>query len=101
MWSEALSALHQAAFRGALPVERVTEALHQLDALPVSVAEIGPDHRRRALTIARSLGWAKTYDAEYVALARSLDCAILSVDRRLIAGATQLVEFMAPADLRS
>ena len=35
----------------------------------------------RAWEIADQLGWAKTYDAEYLALAMILDCQIATLDR--------------------
>jgi predicted nucleic acid-binding protein len=31
-----------------------------------------------ATSVAAKLGWSKTYDAEYVALARRLDCCVAS-----------------------
>ena len=34
--------------------------------------------------VADELGWAKTYDAQYVALARMLDCKLVSIDERLL-----------------
>ena len=33
-----------------------------------------------AWRVADELGWAKTYDAEYVALARLLDCRLVTLD---------------------
>ena len=41
---------------------------------------------RDATRLARDRGWAKTYDAEYLALARALRCPVLSIDRRLARG---------------
>ena len=35
-----------------------------------------------AWRVADELGWAKTYDAEYVALARLLDCRLVTLDLR-------------------
>ena len=46
------------------------------------------------------LGWAKTYDAEYVALAQILDIPILTRDRRLArGGASRFVRLLGPMDL--
>jgi len=45
------------------------------------------------------LGWAKTYDAEYVALARTLECSLLTTDRRLQRGAERIVDTVGPSDL--
>lgn len=55
--------------------------------------------RREAWLIADNLGWAKIYDAEYVALARILDCRLFTVDDRLRRGAARIVEIVGPRDL--
>lgn len=52
-----------------------------------------------AWSIATELGWAKTYDAEYVALARLLGCRLVTLDGRLRRAAGELVEIVAPSDL--
>lgn len=36
-----------------------------------------------AWRVADELGWAKTYDAQYVALAQMLDCQLVSVDEKM------------------
>lgn len=99
MWSEALSALLEATYRGALPGDQLDGAVERLEALPVVVAGGDADHRRRSLQVARSLGWAKSYDAEYVALAQAFGCPLLTVDARLARGAGELIELVRPASL--
>lgn len=99
MWSESLSALLEGALRGVLPWERLAAAVARLEALPVAVAGGDVDHRRRAIELARSLGWAKTYDAEYVALAQRMSCALLTADARLSRRVAGLVEVIGPASL--
>lgn len=101
MWSEALSALAQAAFRAEFPPSALDEALRRLEALPIGVVNSGSTHRQRALDLARSLGWAKTYDAEYLALAQALGCSLLTVDARLTRGAGHIVEILGPEALSS
>ena len=99
MWSETLSALAQAAYRRQMPPTALVTALDRLEALPIRLVPAGPDHRRDALQIAQDLGWAKTYDAEYVALARSLGCSLLTTDQRLTRGAERIVDIVGPLDL--
>lgn len=57
------------------------------------------DMLERAWSIADSLGWAKTYDAEYVALAQILDCPLLTRDARLYRGAGRVARIIGPAEL--
>ena len=99
MWSEALSALLEGAYRGDIPAGVLEGALERLEALDVALEEVDADHRRRALQLARSLGWAKSYDAEYVALAQALACPLLTLDARLSRGVGHLVEVMSPERL--
>jgi predicted nucleic acid-binding protein len=98
MWSEARSALHEAAWRGEIVPEDAEDALQALEALPI--------HRRsprglgvEAWRIADELGWAKTYDAEYVGLARLLRCRLVTVDSRLRRGAGRLGFVVLPDEL--
>jgi predicted nucleic acid-binding protein len=77
MWSDATSSLHEAVWRRA--------------------------HRRLHATawqIAEDMGWAKTYDAEYVALARLLDARVVTLDSRLRRGADRLGLVVLPEELR-
>ncbi len=96
--SERTSSLASAAVRGAIPQELVFEAFDRLEAISVRIMETDATHRRAALALARSLGWAKTYDAEYVVLAQRLACPILTTDTRLARGAAHIVEMLDPRD---
>jgi predicted nucleic acid-binding protein len=49
-----------------------------------------PELRDEAWRLADVLGWAKTYDAEYVAMARLLGCRLVTLDARLRRGADRL-----------
>ena len=96
--SEALSALHEAAFRGEISQDLARAASERLQVVPIDL--VRPDGLAAAAwEVADALGWAKTYDAEYVALARLLGCALLTVDARLARGAGHLVRIIGPADL--
>ncbi|HUG65235.1 MAG TPA: type II toxin-antitoxin system VapC family toxin [Gaiellaceae bacterium] len=98
MWAEVRSGLHEAAWRG--DVDRAT-ALRAHDLLmaapiePRSPAALGTESWR----IADELGWARTYDADYVALASILGCRLVTLDKRLRRGADRLGFVVSPAEL--
>ena len=94
--SEWTSSLAAAAFRHEIPEDALLDAFDRLETLPVTIVDGSRDDRRQALLLARSLGWAKAYDAEYVALAMRQSCPLLTTDERLIRGAGQLVEMLDP-----
>ena len=80
MWSEARSALHEAVRRGAASAEQGRRAL---ETAPIRART----HRRlgyECWRIADELGWAKTYDAEYIALAGLLGCRMVTIDGSLL-----------------
>jgi predicted nucleic acid-binding protein len=49
--------------------------------------------------VAEELGWAKTYDANYVALARLLGCRLITLDARMRRGTTRLGFVIGPTEL--
>jgi predicted nucleic acid-binding protein len=98
MWSETISILRELAFRGGITNEAAAVGLDRLLDAPVDKVA-SSDLYRDATSIARQLGWAKTHDAEYVALARSLAAPLVTVDRRLALGAARLVRVIAPPQL--
>ena len=84
--------------RGEINVTRATRAATVLDTLGLAYAQPG-SLVVPAFELATRLGWAKTYDAEYVSLASRLACPLLSLDARLARGAAQVVQVLGPADL--
>ena len=63
--SQTLSVLHEAVHRGEVPPEVALDRLTRIRALPIRL--LGDAVlRRRAWQVADQLGWAETYDAEYV-----------------------------------
>jgi predicted nucleic acid-binding protein len=49
--------------------------------------------------VATECGWVKTYDAEYVALAKAEGCRLATLDSRLRQGADRLGIVITPAEL--
>jgi predicted nucleic acid-binding protein len=97
--SEALSTIAELTFRAEIPPEAAGEAVLGLAAIDVRLER--PDSLdARAWELARSLGWAKTYDAEYVALALILDTPLVTLDARLRRGAGHLVVMPLVTELR-
>ncbi len=94
MWSEARSALHEALWRGELEADGARSALVRLESAPVSPSRPGR-LGEEAWRVADAFGWAKTYDAEYVALAKLLRCKLVTADARL-ARATRRLGFVLP-----
>ena len=80
--SQTLSALHEAVHRGELAEAVAVERLARIQALPIRL--LGDAVlRRNAWKIADQLGWAETYDAEYVALTRLQADAFVTLDAEL------------------
>jgi predicted nucleic acid-binding protein len=98
LWSEALSVLHELSWRGTVSPTLASEALGRFVAAPIAIrrpARLAEE----AWRIADELGWAKTYDAEYLALARLLRCRLLTLDGRLRRRASSVVEIVGPTEL--
>jgi predicted nucleic acid-binding protein len=98
LWSEVSSVLHEMAWRGTVTRDLGRAALDRFLAAPIVTrrhARLTPE----AWRIADDLGWAKTYDAEYVALAHLLSSRLLTLDARLRRTASRLVEVVGPTEL--
>jgi predicted nucleic acid-binding protein len=80
--SQTLSALHEAVERGELTADVARERLARIGRLPIRL--LGDAVlRRRAWEVADRLGWATTYDAEYVALTQLQADALVTLDADL------------------
>jgi predicted nucleic acid-binding protein len=98
LWSEVLSTLREHAWRQDISSEQAARSLDAFLAAPIR-RRGARGLAREAWWVAEELGWAKTYDAEYVALARLERCPLLTRDGRLRRGAARVVECVGPADL--
>ncbi|HYM44904.1 MAG TPA: type II toxin-antitoxin system VapC family toxin [Solirubrobacteraceae bacterium] len=98
MWSEVRSALHERTWRRELGADEADRARARLRDTDVK-AKSPPGLADEAWRIADDLGWAKTYDAEYVALASLLGCRLVTVDARLRRGADKLGFVVGPTEL--
>ena len=80
--SQTLSALHEAVHRGELAADAALERLERVSAIRIRL--LGDAVlRRRAWRVADELGWADTYDAEYVAMTLLQADAFVTLDTEL------------------
>jgi predicted nucleic acid-binding protein len=80
--SQTLSAMHEAVHAGEIPVKVALERLASVWAMKIRL--LGDSVlRRRAFDLAEQLGWAETYDAEYVALTQLQADAFVTLDAEL------------------
>ena len=80
--SQTLSALHEAVHKGEIPADVARERLAYVGRMPIRL--LGDAVlRRRAWEVAEQLGWAETYDAEYVALTQLQADAFVTLDAEL------------------
>jgi predicted nucleic acid-binding protein len=88
--SQTLSALYAAARRGELSAEDARERLDRIGRMPIRL--LGDAVlRRRAWQLADQLGWAETYDAEYLALTQLQADAFVALDAKLARSAKGVV----------
>lgn len=98
MWSEARSALHEGMWRRELDevsAETARRALEFCRVIPTAPAGLGAE----AWRIAGELGWARTYDAEFCALASLLGIRLVTADARLRRGAARLGFVVGPTEV--
>jgi predicted nucleic acid-binding protein len=94
--SQTLSALHESVQRGEVPADVARERLTRIGRMPIRL--LGDAVlRRRAWDIADQLGWASTYDAEYVALTQLQAEAFVTLDAELARSVEGIVA-TAPID---
>lgn len=80
--SQTLSRLHEAVHAGEIASDVALDRLTRIRAMPIRL--LGDAVlRRRAWDVAEQLGWATTYDAEYVALTQLQADAFVTLDAEL------------------
>jgi predicted nucleic acid-binding protein len=94
--SQTLSALHEAVRRGEIPAEVGRDRLGRVGRMPIRL--LGDAVlRRQAWKVADQLGWASTYDAEYIALTQLQADAFVTLDAELARSVEGMVA-TAPID---
>lgn len=89
--SQTLSALHEAVQRGEIPGDVARDRLARVGQMKIRL--LGDAVlRRRAWEVADQLGWASTYDAEYVALTQLQADALVTLDAELARSVAGIVE---------
>lgn len=96
--SEVTSTLCEMTYRGEIPHDGARSALARLATLSVGY-ERPVDLYERSWELARQLGWAKSYDAEYVALALITESPLVTLDVRMRRGAGHLVDMPLVGEL--
>jgi predicted nucleic acid-binding protein len=91
--SQTLSALHEAVERGELPADVARERLTRIRRMKIRL--LGDAVlQRRAWELADQLGWASTYNAEYVALTQLQADAFVTMDAKLARSVKGIVEIV-------
>lgn len=93
--AEVTSSIHEAAYRRETTVDQAAGAVAHLADIPMSFDAPGA-RAVDAFRLAEQLGWAKTYDAEYLALARALEAPLVTLDARLQRGAAGVARVIGP-----
>ena len=99
--SQTLSALHEAVQRGELAAPEARDLLTRVGPPGLKIRLLGDAVLRRvAWELADQLGWASTYDAEYLALTRLQADAFITLDRGLAKRAEGIVPLASLDALR-
>ena len=98
LWSEVRSALHEAQWRRQIAPTAVATARRTFAELGIS-RDDPPGLDDLAWQLADTLGLAKTYDAEFLALASIRGCQVVTADARLRRAGDRLGLVVDPVEL--
>ncbi|MCU0270775.1 MAG: type II toxin-antitoxin system VapC family toxin [Acidimicrobiales bacterium] len=98
LWSEVVSVLNETRWRGELSDSLAEIALDRLRHGAISRRAHWQLYAE-ATVLADRLGWARTYDAEFVALARLESAPLYTRDARLARRVASLVDVVGPDDV--
>lgn len=98
LWIETTSALHAAMWRGALSRTQAELMRDRIVVAPIRLVDRA-ELNVEAWELADEFGWAKTYDANYVGLARLLHARVVTLDARLRRGAGRTGLVVGPNEL--
>jgi len=98
MWSEVSAVVHAMVWRKSISRKSGEIMLVRLTTCPVKARD-AKALIRTSWELADSLGWAKTYDAEYLALAKIAGCKLVTIDLRLRNGADRTDLVVTPDEL--
>lgn len=88
LWPEVRSVLRAESVRSG-DVDVFAEAFRRIDGMPID--EGNPHGLNESVwTVVAQLGWTKSFDAEYIALAQLLGVPLATIDRRMERGARRL-----------
>jgi predicted nucleic acid-binding protein len=97
--SQTLSALHEAVQRGEIPPDVARDRIARIGRMPIRL--LGDAVlRRRAWELADQLGWASTYNAEYVARTQLQADAFVTLDAELARSVEGIVATASIDELR-
>lgn len=100
LWSEAASGISQMRWRNEITGDQAIAAVRRLLGARIDFVR-SEELVEEAIILARDLGWAKSYDAEYVVLAQRLAVPLVTLDARLAATVTPRIKVLSPADVES
>jgi len=100
LWWEVNSVLHEQTHRGEISSGHARDAMARFHHQPIRVFGPTPEFLEATVRVSQRLGWAKVYDATYIAAVLAIGGSrLVTYDERLRRGASRLVPIIGPAEL--